>query len=174
MRPEQLRLERHQVPVARRAVDEALEVEVVLDPERDGHRAHPDPGHRRVGDVDDVDARVAQEPGGLDRALDPDAPRRVDLDRDHESAGLEQLGQPGRRRRVVGVGGPPRRSNRSGDRVRASAVGRSAQRRVGDGSSAARIAAMCSGVVPQQPPTIRAPASSIRGVTSPKYPALAA
>ena len=36
-------------------------------------------------------------------------------------------------------------------------------------SSATRIAAMCSGVVPQQPPTIRAPASSRRAVTSPKY-----
>ncbi len=33
-------------------------------------------------------------------------------------------------------------------------------------SSAARIAAMCSGVVPQQPPTIEAPAATNRGVTS--------
>jgi hypothetical protein len=35
-------------------------------------------------------------------------------------------------------------------------------------SSAARISAMCSGVVPQQPPRIRAPAASNRGVTVPK------
>ncbi len=41
-------------------------------------------------------------------------------------------------------------------------------------SSAARIEAMCSGVVPQQPPTIRAPASTMRGVTCAKYPAPAA
>ena len=41
-------------------------------------------------------------------------------------------------------------------------------------SSAARIEAMCSGVVPQHPPTIRAPASTIRGVTCAKYPAPAA
>ena len=34
--------------------------------------------------------------------------------------------------------------------------------------SAARIAAMCPGVVPQHPPTIRAPASTIRGVTCAK------
>ena len=41
-------------------------------------------------------------------------------------------------------------------------------------SSAARIDAMCSGVVPQHPPTIRAPASTMRGVTCAKYAAPAA
>ena len=83
-------------------MDEALEVEIVLDPE--GHRqgAHPNPGHRRVGDVDEVDTGIAEEPGGLDRPLDPDAPRRVDLDRHDEAAGGEELGQTGRRRRVAG------------------------------------------------------------------------
>ena len=35
-------------------------------------------------------------------------------------------------------------------------------------SIAARIAAMCSGVVPQQPPTIRAPASSMSPTIPPK------
>ena len=111
---EQLRLERHQVPVTRRAMDQALEVEVVLDPE--GHRqgAHPDPGHRRVGDVDEVDAGVAQEPGRLDRPLDPDAPRRVDLDRDDEATGGEQLGEARRRRRVVGGRGRRRSHDRPG------------------------------------------------------------
>ena len=176
---EQLRLEGHQVPVARRAVDEALEVEVVLDPERHGQGAHPDPGHRRVGDVDEVDAGVAQEPGGLDRPLDPDAPRRVDLDRDDELAGVEQLGQAGRRRRVVGGGRGGRRSVDEGGRVERSVGRRSSAGAAGAAvasaaSSAARIAAMCSGVVPQQPPTIRAPAASRRGVTVPKYSALAA
>ena len=34
-------------------------------------------------------------------------------------------------------------------------------------SSAARMAAMWAGVVPQQPPTIRAPASSSRGTIEP-------
>ncbi len=119
---EQLRLEGHQVPVARRAVDEALEVEVVLDPERHGQGAHPDPGHRRVGDVDEVDAGVAQEPGGLDRPLDPDAPRRVDLDRDDEAAGVEQLGQAGRRRRVVGGVAAGDRSASGGRRSSARSV----------------------------------------------------
>ena len=36
-------------------------------------------------------------------------------------------------------------------------------------SRATRIAAMWAGVVPQQPPTIAAPASSIRGTIAPKY-----
>ena len=130
---EQLRLEGHQVPVPRRAVDEALEVEIVLDPE--GHRqgAHPDPGHRRVGDVDHIDAGVAQEPGGLDRPLDPDAARRVDLDRDDEAAGVEELGQARRRRRVVG-GATPSASVRRGRRPRSRRCGLG---RGGRGGSAA-------------------------------------
>ena len=126
---EQLRLEGHQVPVARRAVDEALEVEVVLDPERHGQGAHPDPGHRRVGDVDEVDAGVAQEPGGLDRPLDPDAPRRVDLDRDDEPAGVEQLGQARRGRRVVGRWPRRRCDDRSTRDVRGRRAGRRGRRR---------------------------------------------
>ena len=51
--------------------------------------------------VDDVDAGVAQESGGLDGSLDPDAPRRVDLDRHDEAAGVKQSGQASRWRRVV-------------------------------------------------------------------------
>ena len=86
VRAEQLRFEGHQVPVARRHVDDALEVEVVLDPERHGQRAHPDPGHRRIADVDDVDAGGLEQPRRLDRALDADRARRIDLDRDHEPA----------------------------------------------------------------------------------------
>ena len=45
---------------------------------------------------------VAQESGRLDRPLDPDAPRRVDLDRHDEAAGGEQLGQAGRWRCLPG------------------------------------------------------------------------
>jgi hypothetical protein len=107
VRAEQLRLERHQVPVAGRAMDEALEIEVVLDRECDRQRAHPDPGHRRVGHVDDVDAGVAQEPRRLDRPIDPDAPRRVDLDRHDEAACVKELGETSRG--WLGVTGPTRR-----------------------------------------------------------------
>ena len=90
VRAEQLRLEGHEVPVAGREVDEALEVQVVLDPERDGHRAHPDAGHRRVADVDGVDAGRLEEPSRLDRPLDADGARRVDLDGDDEPAVRER------------------------------------------------------------------------------------
>ena len=105
VRTEQLGLERHEVAVARRDMDDALEVEVVLDPERHGQRAHPDPGHRRVADVDDIDAGRLEEPGGLDRALDADGARRVDLDRDDVATLLEGAGEAGGRRRPVGRGG---------------------------------------------------------------------
>ena len=179
VRAEQLRLDRHEVPVAGREVDEALEVEVVLDAERDGHRAHPDPGHRRVADVDEVDAGVAQEPRGVDRPVDPDRARRVDLDRDDEPP-LAELG--------AGAGSgvaarPPRtgvaaRSTTDGldDRSAAARPARRPERApavavAAIASSAARIAAMCSGVVPQQPPTIDAPAASIRATIWPKYSA---
>ena len=125
---EQLGLEGHQVSVSRRAVDQALEVEIVLDPE--GHRqgAHPDPGHRRVGDVDEIDAGIAEEPGGLDRPLDPDAPGRVDLDRHDEAAGGEELGQTRWRWRVPDgcrVGRPldDRRSRPTAGDLRRAIVG---------------------------------------------------
>ena len=39
---QQLRLEGHQVAVARGQVDQALEIEIVLDAEGHGHGAHPD------------------------------------------------------------------------------------------------------------------------------------
>ena len=179
VRAQQLGLERHEVPVAGRRVDDALEVEVVLDPERDGHRAHPDPRHRRVADVDDVGAGVAQQPRGLERALDPDAPRRVDLDREHEPPVGERVGEPrsgaaARRSSAASanaVRGARARASESRRVGRRSAAGARAARRasaVPSASSAARIAAMCAGVVPQQPPTIRAPASSSRGTIEPK------
>ena len=115
-----------------------------------------------------------QQPRGLDRPLDADAARRVDLDRDHEPARCEELGEAGRRRPLLGRSVPSarapgprscagRRAAAGGRRRRAaaSALDRRGRRR----SSAARMAATCAGVVPQQPPTIRAPTASMRGVT---------
>ena len=172
VRAEQLRLERHEVPVAGREVDDALEVEVVLDPERDGHRAHPDAGHRRVADVDGVDAGGLEQPRGLDGPLDADRARRVDLDRDDEAA---VRGAPGAGRSAGGASGVAarrrrdRRDDRRASRGRRAARSAPARRTGARASSAARIAAMCSGVVPQQPPTIAAPAATNRGVTSARY-----
>jgi hypothetical protein len=102
VRAEQLGLESHQVPVARRGVDEALEIEVVLDAESDRERAHPNPGHGRVRHVDRVDPGLLEQPGGLDRPLDAHRAGRVDLDRDHEPAGGEQFGETRRRRGALG------------------------------------------------------------------------
>ena len=56
-------------------------------------------------------------------------------------------------------------------RPRRSAAARAPARRASAVVTAVeggRIAAMCAGVVPQQPPTIRAPASSSRGTIEPK------
>ena len=77
----------------------------MLDAERDGERPHPHPGHRRVADVDDVDAGVPEQPRRLDRPLDADRARRVDLDRDHVAALSERPSETRRRGRVASVGG---------------------------------------------------------------------
>ena len=101
MGPQQLRLERHQVPVAGRQVDDALEIEVVLDAEGDSEGAHPHAGHRRVADVDAVGAGRCQEPCGVHRPLDPDRARRVDLHGDDVAARPELLEQRGGGRDVA-------------------------------------------------------------------------
>jgi hypothetical protein len=98
---EQLGFEGHEVSVARRQVDQAFEVEVVLDAEGHGHGAHSDPSRRRVADVHQVHAGLLQEPGGLECAVDSDRARRIDLDRDDVRAGGELAGQLRRRRRLA-------------------------------------------------------------------------
>ena len=166
--PEQLRLEGHEVPVAGRAVDQALEVQVVLDAESHGQRAHAHPRHGRVGDVDDVDARLLERAWrrSIVRSMRMLRGGSISTETTKRPASREPR-QAGRRRRTVGPPVRVRRRARS-SRRRAAAVDRAAPRRRLAGaapSSTARIAAMCSGVVPQQPPTSRAPAAMKRGVT---------
>src|SRR5437762_9170708 len=79
-------------------MDEALEIEIVLDPERDRHAAHPDAGHRAVADVDEIDAGRLEETSRFDRPLDADRARWVDLDGDHPAAIGELAKEPCRRR----------------------------------------------------------------------------
>ena len=98
---QQLRFEGHQVAVARREVDQAFQVQVVLDAEGHGHRAHAHAGHGAVADVDEVDAGLLQQPRGLDGALDAHRARRVDLDADDEAT----LGELACGRVAVGGGG---------------------------------------------------------------------
>ena len=100
----------------------------MLDAERHGERAHPDAGHRRVADVDEVDPGCLQEAGGLDRALDADRARRVDLDRDDEATAGEGAGEGvggrrARRRRVAGGTWRGRSRRRVGLGARPGGVG---------------------------------------------------
>ena len=81
---QQLRLERHQVAVAGGQMDQALQAELLLDAERHRHGAHADSTGGGVADVDEVDAGLLEQAGGLDGPVDADRPRRVDLDRDDE------------------------------------------------------------------------------------------
>ena len=172
---EQLRLERHQVPVAGREVDEALEVEIVLDAERDGEAAHPDAGHRRVADVDEVDARPRRGGGR------PRSSARSGSSAAGRSRPRRRTGRSARAPSPAGSAAAPRRpsdrappDDRSSSRRPSAPCGGAGGRGRARGpgapalagaiaSSAARIAATWSGVVPQQPPTIDAPAPSIRG-----------
>ena len=93
-------------------------------------------------------------PRRLQRPLQAHGARWIDLDADHEAAGGQGLRQAGgwRRRRAPRAPTPAAAGGRHG---------RPGAPRLADGSrrpgrampsSAARMAAMCSGVVPQQPP----------------------
>ena len=104
MGTQELRLQGHQVAVAGRGVDDALDVHVVLDAEGDGHGAHADPGHRGVTDVHHVRAGVAEQPCSLQRAIDADAAWWVDLDGDHEAALREGACQAGVERAIRRLG----------------------------------------------------------------------
>ena len=117
VRAEQLRLEGHEVPVAGREVDEALEVQVVLDAERDGQRAHPDPGHRRVADVDrSTPAAWSSRAASIVRSMRIERGGSISTEID-EPAVRERPRQPGR---AVARSGPVvgvadgRRSRRAG------------------------------------------------------------
>ena len=186
---QQLRLQGHQVAVAGRDVDERLEAQLALDGEAHGQGSHAHPGHGAVADVDEVGASVADELGRPQRALDAHGARRVDLDADDEAPLGEGRGEAGRRRcghlDARGVRGPAwhqQHGRRAGSRrprppagpdrrrrpSRRGARSSRPARRASSRSRAWRIAATCSGVVPQQPPTRRAPAARKRGTSSAK------
>ena len=118
------------------------------------HRAHADARERRVGDVDAVDAALRHQRARASMTLaGVDAARRIDLDADHEL--LAQLAQQQRGSSAASAARPapaPARARAPRRRARASRPGRC-------DASRSRIARMCAGVVPQQPPTIRTPSS---------------
>src|SRR5690606_13133907 len=67
VRAEQLRLEAHQRPIPGGVVEDRLDTDLALDEVAQGHRAHADTRHGRVGDVDRVHPGFLQETGTLDR-----------------------------------------------------------------------------------------------------------
>ena len=56
---------------------QTLQVQVVLDPERDRHRTHPNSRHGAVADVHEVDAGFLQDACRFDGSLDAHGSRRM-------------------------------------------------------------------------------------------------
>ena len=148
MRAEERRLEAGDGEVAGCQVRDRLDPGDALD-RRGGHEA----AHARarawvVVHVDDVDVtRFLELACELEHRVRVAAARGVDLDRDCELARAQLALQ---RRLALGSGAG---ESGSGSRTTSGAPGRRRS------SIAARIAAISVGVVPQQPPTIRAPSS---------------
>ena len=166
MRAQQLRLQRHQVAVARGEVDQRLDADPLLAQRREGDAAHAHPRHRAVADVDAVDARRFQQRRALQHLVRVDAARRIDLDADDELARANLARQ---RRAVVDGrldGGLPASLRRPG--AASADVTTATPLRSWRGRTL-RIAAICAGVVPQQPPMIATPASAKRRAYSAKY-----
>ena len=121
-----------------------------------GERAHASGRARAVGDVHEIDAVDAQLARLLDQRFGAVAARRHQLDADHEVAARERV----RHARLLGArdGHGRRRGPAAGAAARAAA---GARRRRTSSAPCARTAClicrMCSGVVPQQPPTRRTP-----------------
>src|SRR2546430_2227152 len=91
VRGDQLRLERHQVLVAGGEVDQGVDANLLPDHERQRERAHADPRHRAVTDIDGVGARSFDELSTGDALGRIEAARWVDLHADDERAGREPL-----------------------------------------------------------------------------------
>ena len=125
-----------------------------------GQDRHPHAPERAVVDVDDLDAALLEELGALHELLDVVAARRIQLDRDEELAGVEPaLEQPWaapRSRAPEARRSPPGRAGPAPTRAAPRCAG--AQR----GPAPRAWRGCAAGVVPQQPPTIRAPAAIIR------------
>ena len=173
VRPQQLRLQPHQRAIAGGEVQDRLHPGAVLDEIAHGQGAHPHAGHRRVGDVDEIDTRFLQQAGPVERLGRIEPLRRIDLDADHELAPIQLLPQAGRSlgRDQIELRRGQDAGATAGTRRRESGLARSIHRPRSaiQASRASRIAAVCSGVVPQQPPMMRTPASAARRANPAKY-----
>ncbi len=156
MRAEQDRLEPGDRRVARRQVRDRLDAGV-----RARSRRRHDPAHARararvVVHVDELRlARLADRMRRRDQRLGIRAERRIELHGDDE-----------RPRRRAGAAAASARSTAGTRRDRLALAHEERARRCAFSSTAARIAAICAGVVPQQPPMMprraRAPAPRTR------------
>ena len=156
VRAEQIRLHAEQVPIAAGVVEDRLDAGLLLHQDRRRQRAHPRAGARTVGDVHEVDAVDPQLPRLLDERLGAEPARRHQLDADDERAAREGVGHP----RLLRARPPARRSGAVGTvtprrRPTPHAAARSRSARAP--RTAILMWRMCSGVVPQQPPTSRTP-----------------
>ena len=94
MRAEQIGLDRHQVAVARREVDDRLEVQPLQNQPRQRQAAHAHARHRAIGDVDELDALALQVRRAIQNLLRIQPLRRVKLRADDEAPGLQRAPQP--------------------------------------------------------------------------------
>ena len=96
MRPEEIALDAHQIPVAAGEVHADVETGRLADEERGREDGHPDAPQRPVVDVHDLDAALGEELRALHELLDVVAARRIELHRDQELPGVEPREKPGR------------------------------------------------------------------------------
>ena len=148
---EQVGLDAEHIAVAAGVVQDGLDAGVLLDLDAEALGAHAGRGAGRVGHVDGVDAELGEQARAFDFLAAVDALGRNDFDERDEAALLDQGADAGalaerRGRRLGGDARQPRR--RSLTRAWASMA-----------RMAERMARMWLGVVPQQPPTICAPAA---------------
>ena len=148
---EQVRLNAEDIAIAAGVVENGFDAGVLLNLDAEALRAHARRGAGRVGHVDGVDAELRQDARALDLLGAVDAAGRNDFDQGDEAALLDE-------RRRCGSAGPEARaaSRCSGDGLAPATWTRvwASMARMAE-----RMARMWLGVVPQQPPTICAPAA---------------
>ncbi len=149
--PQQVRLDAENVAVAAGVMQNRLDAGVLLNLDAEALRAHARRGARRVGHVDGVDAELRQQARALNLLGAVDALGRNDLHQGDELAFVRSA-TPMRERSPSGAGGVSVFSAGAAPATSTRACASMAR-------MAERMARMWLGVVPQQPPTICAPAA---------------
>ena len=164
-RAEQVAEHAEQVAVAAAVVRDRLDADLLLDEHARQQRAHAALRARAVGHVHRIDARVLELRARRASMRVASTPRGGTISTDVTNSSARDLRRPAR-----ALGERHRRRRRLRSRCRVRRVGaarvrqliaharRAAASRGASGRMPSTIAWMCSGVVPQQPPTIFAPA----------------